>query len=107
MQFGGFSFGNKPPTAYFYNVKKQKMKRLITKINKLLLEEKLSYVVIWMFVFALPLIGSYYRTLGQADASFEWDVVLRSWKEYLPFLFLFIVHDWLIAPLIVFLRCND
>ena len=101
MQFGGFSFGNKSPTAYFYSVKKQKMKRLITKINKLLLEEKLSYVVIWMFVLALPLIGSYYRTLGQADASFEWDVVLRSWKEYLPFLFLFIVHDWLIAPLIV------
>ena len=69
------------------------MKRLFTKINKLLLEEKLSYVVIWLLVFALPLIGAYYRTLGQADAAFEWDVVTRSWKDYLPFLFLFIAHD--------------
>ena len=78
------------------------MKNLFTKINKLLLEEKLSYVVIWLLVFALPLIGAYYRTLGQADAAFEWDAVTRSWKDYLPFLFLFIAHDLFIAPFIVY-----
>ena len=77
------------------------MKILFAKIDKLLLEEKLTYMVIWLFVFALPVIGTYYRAMDQVDASFEWEQVLRSWKDYLPFLFLFIVHDWLIAPLIV------
>ena len=77
------------------------MKRFFTKIDKLFLEEKLTYVVIWLFVFALPVIGTYYRSMGQTDATFDWSLVLRSWEEYLPFLFLFIVHDWLIAPLIV------
>ena len=77
------------------------MKILFAKIDKLLLEEKLTYMVIWLFVFALPVIGTYYRTIDLTDASFEWEQVLRSWKDYLPFLFLFVVHDWLIAPLIV------
>jgi len=77
------------------------MKKLFAKINKLLLEEKLTYVVIWLLVFALPVIGTYYRNMGQTDATFDWSEVLRNWKEYVPFLLLFIVHDWLIAPLIV------
>ncbi|MBQ9676037.1 MAG: histidine kinase [Bacteroidaceae bacterium] len=71
------------------------------RIDKLWIEEKLSYTLIWLLVFALPLVGAYYRYTGQTDATFEWDEVTRSWKEYLPFLLLFIVHDWLIAPLIV------
>lgn len=77
------------------------MKRFFTNIDKLWLQEKLTYVVIWLCVFALPVLGTYYRASGLPDASFDWLEVLRSWKEYLPFLFLFIVHDWLIAPLIV------
>ena len=78
------------------------MKRLFAKIDKLLLEEKLTYLVIWLLVFALPLIGAYYRTTGQTDATFDWHEVFRSWKEYLPFLLLFLVHDWLIAPFLVY-----
>lgn len=77
------------------------MKRFFTNIDKLWLQEKLTYVVIWLCVFALPVLGTYYRASGLPDASFDWLEVLMSWKEYLPFLFLFIVHDWLIAPLIV------
>ena len=77
------------------------MKKLFTKINKLLLEEKLTYVAIWLLVFALPLIGAYYRTTGDSASAFDWHEVLRTWKDYLPFLFLFIVHDWLIAPFLV------
>ena len=77
------------------------MKKLFTKIDKLLLEEKLSYAVLWLLAFALPLLGAYYRASALPDASFNWMEVLRSWKDYLPFLFLFIVHDWLIAPFIV------
>lgn len=77
------------------------MIRLFPKIDKLILEEKLSYAVLWALVFALPLLGAYYRTNGLPDANFDWAEVLRTWKEYLPFLILFIIHDWLIAPLIV------
>ena len=77
------------------------MKKYCAKIDKLLLEEKLSYMVLWVFVFALPVIGTYYRTMDQADVSFEWEQVLRSWKDYVPFLLLFVVHDWFIAPLLV------
>jgi hypothetical protein len=78
------------------------MKIYFAKIDKLLLEEKLNYVVIWLVVFTLPLVGAYYRTTGQTDATFDWNDVIRSWKEYLPFLLLFVIHDWLIAPLLVY-----
>ena len=71
------------------------------RIDKLWIEEMLSYALIWLLVFALPLVGAYYRVSGSQDVSFDWSEVLRSWKEYLPFIFLFIVHNWLIAPLIV------
>ena len=78
-----------------------KMKKIFAKIDKLFLQEKLIYAILWLLVFVLPLIGSYYRASGLPGASFDWAEVLRSWSEYLPFLFLFIVHDWLIAPIIV------
>ena len=77
------------------------MKKFFSHIDKLFIQEKLSYAILWLLVFVLPLIGSYYRASGLPGASFDWMEVLRTWKEYLPFLFLFIVHDWLIAPLIV------
>ena len=77
------------------------MKRLFPHIDKLLLQEKLIYAILWLLVFVLPMIGSYYRASGLPGATFDWIDVLRAWKEYLPFLFLFIAHDWLIAPLII------
>ena len=76
------------------------MRNWIQRFDKLQIHEKLLYVGLWLLVFIVPVIGTYYRSTTP-DASFDWSLVFRTWKDYVPFLFLFIAHDWLIAPFLV------
>ena len=76
------------------------MRNWLQKFDKLLIHEKLVYAGLWLLVFIVPVIGTYYRSLAP-DASFDWSLVFRTWKDYVPFLFLFITHDLLIVPFLV------
>ena len=76
------------------------MRNWLQKFDKLLIHEKLVYAGLWLLVFIVPVIGTYYRSLAP-DASFYWSLVFSTWKDYVPFLLLFVVHDWFIAPLLV------
>jgi hypothetical protein len=76
------------------------MRNWFQKFDKLQIHEKLLYVSLWLLVFIVPVIGTYYRSTAP-DTSFDWSLVFRTWKDYVPFLFLFVVHDWLIAPFLV------
>ena len=76
------------------------MRNWLQKFDKLLIHEKLVYAGLWLLVFIVPVIGTYYRSLAP-DASFDWSLVFRTWKDYVPFLFLFVAHDLLIVPFLV------
>ena len=76
------------------------MRNWLQKFDKLLIHEKLVYAGLWLLVFIVPVIGTYYRSTAP-DASFDWSLVFSTWKDYVPFLFLFVAHDLLIAPFLV------
>ena len=76
------------------------MRNWLQKFDKLLIHEKLVYAGLWLLVFIVPVIGTYYRSTTP-DASFDWSLVFSTWKDYVPFLFLFVAHDLLIAPFLV------
>lgn len=63
-------------------------------------QEHLVYLAIWTAIFLIPLSrllsGSYSLEEGNA-----WRWIWSSWRETLPLLFLFLLHNFLIAPMLV------
>lgn len=46
----------------------------------------------------------YARSLTDADTVFEWSEVLHEWKFMLGFCIVFVLHNFLVAPLLVYLK---
>ena len=65
--------------------------------------ELLLYLCLWLLLFLSPLFSIYMR-LSQlpSGSSFPWDELLLLWQQYAIFLLLFIVHNFLLAPLLVY-----
>ena len=69
---------------------------------KQLRQENIAYLVAWSLLFAAPLLSLYVRTIGDTDVSFNWTEVIFVWKKFAVFLLLFLVHNFLLAPLLVY-----
>ena len=68
---------------------------------KQLRQENLIYLVVWCALFAAPLLSLYVRTAGDTGAGFDWMDVLIVWRHFAVWLLLFLVHNFLLAPLLV------
>ena len=67
-------------------------------------QENLIYLTVWGLLFAAPLLSLYIRTASDADAVFNWTEVLTVWRMFAIYLVLFLVHNFLLAPLLVHQR---
>lgn len=65
--------------------------------GKLLLQETLVYVVIWMFVFLFPIANEVAMSASHS-LPFIWKPIFRAWLGTLPFLALFLVHRLILIP---------
>lgn len=68
------------------------------KCNK---QELLVYGLLWGILFLTPLLGQYLITRQSVDLSFRWVDVFFVWKQYALFFAVFLVHNFLVAPLLV------
>ncbi len=64
-------------------------------------QENLIYLVVWSLLFAAPLLSLYVRTVSDAGRVFDWMEVFIVWRKFAIFLLLFLVHNFLLAPLLV------
>ena len=64
-------------------------------------QENLIYLIVWGLLFAAPLLSFYVRTVNDADLTFDWTEVFLVWRRFAVFLLLFLVHNFLLAPLLV------
>ena len=64
-------------------------------------EENLVYLVVWGLLFAAPLLSLYVRTVNDASAVFDWTEVFIVWKKFAVYLLLFLIHNFLLAPLLI------
>ena len=64
-------------------------------------QENIIYLVVWGLLFAAPLLSLYVRTANDANAVFEWTEVFFVWRKFAIFLLLFLIHNFLLAPLLV------
>ena len=65
-------------------------------------QENVIYLAMWGLLFAAPILSLYVRTLNGTSQPFLWEDVLFVWKQYTVFLLLFLIHNFLLAPLVVY-----
>ena len=64
-------------------------------------QENLVYLVMWGMLFAAPLLSLYLRNSADADSTFDWQEVFIVWQHFAVYLLLFLIHNFLLAPLLV------
>ena len=64
-------------------------------------QENIIYLVVWGLLFASPLLSLYVRTISDSDVTFDWAEIFIVWRMFAVYLVFFLVHNFLIAPLLV------
>ena len=83
------------------------MVRLYTKDSKIFFrdsrKELLFYLGLWLLLFLTPLFSIYVRLSHMpSTAAFPWNELLMMWHKYAIFFVMFLVHNFLMAPLLVY-----
>ena len=65
-------------------------------------QENLIYLAVWGMVFAAPLLSVYMHTINDSEATFDWLEIFFIWRKFAVFLLLFLIHNFLLAPLLVY-----
>ena len=66
-------------------------------------KETLVYVGLWLALFIAPVIGIYAHHVVHGEAlTFPWDELMDIWKQFAVFFVAFIVHNYLLAPILVY-----
>lgn len=61
------------------------------------------YLVLWLLLFLTPLFSIYMRLSHMpSSTAFPWNELLLMWRQYAIFLAMFLVHNFLLAPLLVY-----
>ena len=62
--------------------------------------ENIIYIALWLVLLLAPVISMYMR--NQADVpTFHWNEIIGIWKIYAAYLVLFLIHNFIIAPVLV------
>ena len=64
-------------------------------------QENLIYLAVWMLLFASPLLSLYVRSVSDSNIKFDWSEVFIVWRIFAIYLLLFLIHNFLLAPLLV------
>ena len=70
--------------------------------KKILNQEKLIYLVVWTIWYIAPLVVIYSHSHLNEGRPFEWGPVLMMWESITVFFVLFLLHNWILAPLLIF-----
>ena len=68
------------------------------------LQETLIYVAIWSVLFIAPVLSLYARHADNPTSSIDWSELLIVWREFAVFFIAFLVHNYLLAPLLIHRR---
>ena len=64
-------------------------------------KENLIYVILWTTLFLAPILSQYIRIQHDTDLSFTWDEIFFVWRIYAAYLIVFLIHNFLLAPLLI------
>ena len=64
--------------------------------------ENLVYAALWGLLFAVPVMSFYVRNASNSELTFSWEEVWMVWRHFAVYLALFLVHNFLLAPLLIY-----
>ena len=64
-------------------------------------QENVIYLAVWGILFLAPLLSYYVRTANGATISFDWTEIMMVWQHFGLYLLLFVIHNFLLAPLLI------
>jgi len=64
-------------------------------------QEIIIYIAAWGLLFVAPMLSLYVRTVSDATVVFDWAEVFLVWRKLAVFLLLFLIHNFLLAPLLI------
>lgn len=65
-------------------------------------KENLTYLILWLALFLSPILSMYIRMEENADMQFDWYEIFRVWKSFALYLFVFLLHNYVLAPILVY-----
>ena len=65
-------------------------------------QENIIYLVLWAMLFMAPILSLYVRFLNGDSLYFQWHELWKIWPKFTLFFLLFMVHNFLLAPLVVY-----
>lgn len=65
-------------------------------------QETLVYVVVWVVLFVAPLFSIQLHESHTDTIGYPWHMLFELWKQLGIFFVVFLLHNWLLAPLIVY-----
>ena len=66
------------------------------------IKENLVYLVIWIRLALTPILSMMLRIADDSSMSFSWHEVTRSWRVFVPYFIVFLIHNYLAAPLLIY-----
>ena len=64
--------------------------------------ELLVYAALWTLLFIAPLLSMYAQNAVLHQSTYDWFGVRMSWRVLSMFAVYFVIHNFLIAPLLVY-----
>ena len=64
-------------------------------------QELTVYALLWVMLFLTPVLGQYVASVQDADATFKWNDVFFVWRQFGLFFLVFLIHNFLLAPLLI------
>ncbi len=64
-------------------------------------QETIIYLALWALLFIAPILSLSIRT-ANTDITFDWQEVFTVWKQYALFFVVFLIHNHLLAPLLIY-----
>ena len=67
-------------------------------------QENVIYLALWGMLFATPVLSMYIRTANNSMLVFNWTEILMIWSLFAVYLVLFLIHNFLLAPMLIYGR---
>ena len=64
-------------------------------------QETTIYLVLWAMLFIAPVLSLAIR-ITNTDTPFNWDEIFMVWKQYAVYFIVFLIHNHLMAPMLVY-----
>lgn len=65
-------------------------------------KENLTYLALWLLLFLTPVVSMAIRVSSNEFMTFDWAMVFRVWKIYVIYLVIFLIHNFILAPLLIY-----